>query len=136
MKSIFQYTPDTWKANSKEVFGKDDVPLTADNETYVTQQKVKKWVSKGYTARQIASMWNAGPGEPDAYTGKYSDGSPSVGVNKKYGVKFDVPSYANQVLAYSKEFYGQSKSAPSGVNPIASPLSPTIGQTQNNNQGN
>lgn len=104
MKSIFQFTPDTWKADSKKFFGQE-MPLTADNETYVMSQKVEKWLKEGKTVSQMASMHNAGAGEPDAYTGKFSTGRPSIGVNKKYGVRFDVPGYANKVLKYSKEFY-------------------------------
>lgn len=112
-KSIFQFTPATWKAYSKQIIGKDNLPLTSDNETYVVNEKMKQLIKEGKTIKQIASIWNAGPGEQDAYTGKFSDGSSSVGVNKKYGVKFDVPSYANQVATYAKKFYDQAKSADS-----------------------
>lgn len=107
MKSVFQFTPDTWKNYSKQVFGKE-MPLTPDAETYVVHTKVKGWLEKGYTPKQIASVWNAGPGEPDAYTGKFSDGSPSRGINKKYGVRFDVPSYADKVEKYVSEFTGDT----------------------------
>lgn len=109
-KSIFQFTPDTWKHDAGEFLGNANAPLNADNETFVMKQKVSKEVKAGRTVSQIASMHNAGAGEPDAYTGKFSDGSPSVGINKKYGVKFDVPSYAKKVLAYSKQFYGEKGS--------------------------
>lgn len=115
MKSLFQFTPATWKNYSQQVFGKD-VPISADAETYVVQQKVGKWVDKlsqeGYSQDKIvpmiASMWNAGAGEPDAYTGKFSDGSPSSGVNAKYGVKYDVPSYAKKVTKYTDQFLTQN----------------------------
>jgi hypothetical protein len=124
MKSIFQFTPDTWKKDSMEVFGKE-TPLTPDTETYVAHQKVSKWVKEGKTASQIASMWNAGVGEPDAYTGKFSDGSPSTGVNKKYNQPFNVPAYAKKVLNYSKQFYQekQPQSAPTpSVSTVQSPV--------------
>lgn len=110
MKSIFQFTPDTWKKYAKDILGDENSELNPDNETYVANEKVKKWIQEGKTARQIASMWNAGPGEPDAYSGKFSNGSPSVGINKKYNVKFDVPSYADKVLKYSKEFFNEKSS--------------------------
>lgn len=110
-KSIFQFTLDTWKHDSSSFFGKE-VPLTPDNETYVMKQKVSKWIKEGYTASQIASMHNAGTGEPNAYSGKFSNGSSSIGINKKYGVKFDVPSYAKKVLAYSKQFYTEKTNKP------------------------
>lgn len=114
-KSIFQFEPPTWKRYSREAFGRDNVPMNSDTETYVVQNKVKNWIKKGYKARQIASMWNAGEQEPDAYTGKFSDGSSSTGVNKKYGVKFDVPGYADKVLQYSKKFYEEK----SGQKPVS-----------------
>jgi len=50
-------------------------------------------------------MWNAGTGEPDAWTGKFSNGHPSIGVNKQYGVPFNVPAYASKVQNYAKNFY-------------------------------
>lgn len=124
MKSIFQYTPDTWKSVSKQYFGKE-VPLTADNETYATQQRVKSWLQQGKTVSQIASMHNAGEGEPDAYSGKFSTGKSSVGTNAKYGVGYDVPDYAKKVLAYSKEFYqggSQSQNPAPQQNDAASSL--------------
>lgn len=103
LKSVFQFTPATWRGYSKEVFGKE-MPLTPDNETYVVQQKVAGWVNKGWTTKQIASAWNAGEGEKDAWTGKFTNGSPSKSINKKYNVKFDVPSYANKVESYATSF--------------------------------
>lgn len=103
-KSIFQYTPDTWKHVAQQVYGNPDVPLTADTETNATKVRITKWIKEGKTIPQIASMWNAGEGEPDAYTGKFSTGTSSTGTNKKYGVKFDVPGYAKKVEDYTKQF--------------------------------
>ncbi len=103
MRSIFQFTPDTWKNYSTEVFGKV-VPLDPDAETYVTKQKVSSWLKKGYKPEQILSIWNAGQGEPDAYSGKFSTGKPSKGVNKKYGVAFDVPGYVKKGMGYLNKF--------------------------------
>jgi len=111
MKSIFQFTPDTWKKDAKEVLGNENTPLTPDAETYVMKQKIKQWIKEGKSVSQMASIHNAGNGEPDAYTGKFSDGSSSVGINKKYGVKFDVPNYAKKVLSYSKQFYNGDNSS-------------------------
>ena len=99
MKSIFQFEPTTWKAYSKQVLGKE-VPLTPENESAVTYAKVSEWLDKGHTPDEIASMWNAGPAESDAYTGKFSDGSPSKGINKKYGVQYDVPGYVKKFNDY------------------------------------
>lgn len=114
VKSIFQFTPATWKNYAGKVLGNPDAPLTADNETYVVNEKVKQWIKEGHTAGQIASMWNAGTGEPDAYKGKFSNGKTSIGKNK-YGVKFDVPKYADSVMKYATQFYqaDQSQEPPS-----------------------
>lgn len=109
MKSIFQYTPDTWRQYSKQVFGKE-APLTPDNEVHVTQAKVEEWLKNGLTPQQIFSSWNAGPGEPNAYTGKFSNGHSSIGVNPKYGVKYDVPRYVSKAMSYLDRF---SKETPS-----------------------
>lgn len=106
MASIFQFTPDTWKKDSKEVFGKE-VPITPDAETHVMLSKIKKQLDQGYTPEQILSMHNAGVGEPNAYSGKFSNGHPSIGVNAKYGVRFDVPSYVKKGMKYFQEFSGE-----------------------------
>lgn len=106
-KSIFQFEPATWKQYSKEILGKDNVPMNADTESAVAIGKAKKWLDEGYSPPQIASMWNAGENEPDAYTGKFSDGSSSVGMNKKYGINFDVPGYAKKVDGYTKQIYSK-----------------------------
>lgn len=103
LKSIFQFTPDTWKKDSQQVLGSSDIPLTPDSETAVVLGKVKNWLSQGKTVQQIASMWNAGEGEPDAYTGKFSTGKESVGTND-HGVKYSVPDYVSKVTNYTKEF--------------------------------
>lgn len=110
LKSIFQFTPDTWKKEAQKYLGNANEPLTPDAETTVVSKQVGDWIDKGFTIKQMASMWNAGTGEPDAYTGKFSDGSPSIGINKTYGVKFNVPAYANSVANYATQFYNQSSS--------------------------
>lgn len=102
MKSIFQFTPATWKNYAQQIAGNPNLPLTPDNETRVVAGKVEKWLQEGYKPEQIFSMWNAGTGEPDAYTGKFSDGQPSVGKNK-YGVHYDVPSYVLSGMKHLKQ---------------------------------
>lgn len=106
-KSMFQFTPATWKNYAKQVYGNEHLPLTPENESVVVYRKVEDWVKKGHSLREIASMWNAGVGEPNAHTGKFSNGTSSVGVNKKYGVKFDVPGYADKVEKYANQFYDE-----------------------------
>lgn len=115
--SVFQFEPGTWDNYSKQVFGQV-VPMNADTETHVVQQKVGQWIQddikNGYSpedaANRAASRWNAGAGEPDAYKGKFSDGSPSEGVNAKYGVNYSVPQYVGKFDTYMKQFASGSPS--------------------------
>ena len=100
MKSIFQFTPNTWNNYSQQIYGKQ-MPLNNDNETYVVQQKVLKWIDQGYNTSQIASMWNAGEGNPNAYKEDWR------GTNS-HGVSYDTPAYASGVLNYAKQFYQES----------------------------
>lgn len=96
----YQFTPETWSESSKKYLGQE-IPLekaTPQQQNEVVYKRIKEWKDSGKNVGQIASMWNAGEGEPDAYTGKFSNGQPSVGKNKK-GVSFDVPSYANSVAS-------------------------------------
>lgn len=126
LKSIFQFTPDTWKAYSKQVTGRDDLPLNADHETYVVKEKVKKWIDEGRTTSEIASMWNAGEGKPNAYKENHK------GVNK-FGVAYDTPKYASGVLNYAKKFYeenvkkSQTNSPDQQISQIAQPQQDTSG---------
>lgn len=93
----YQYTHGTWAKDS--VDAGVNVPLeqsSIEDQNKVAYHTIKKWKDAGYNPGQIASMWNAGGGEPDAYTGKFSNGKPSTGVNS-YGVHYDVPAYAKSV---------------------------------------
>ncbi len=111
MASVFQFTPSTWKNYSKQVTGAD-IPISPEAEAFVVHKKIGEWLKKGYEPKQIASMWNAGSGEPDAYKGEFQSkahaGMPSVGVNKKYGVKYDVPGYVSKFDKYFNEFSNPS----------------------------
>lgn len=130
MASIFQFTPDTWKKQAGTFLGNANAPLTADNETEVMTKQVRKWIDDGYTAKQIASMHNAGVGEPNAFTGKFSNGAPSKGVNKKYNVPFNVPTYASSVENYAKQFYAKDfqPQTVSQASPAVSSAGNTSGQ--------
>jgi len=93
----YQYTPDTWNGASK----KYGVNVTLDKATRqqqneVTYKRIKEWKDGGKNVGQIASMWNAGEGKPNAYKEDWR------GVNK-FGVAYDTPAYAEKVaLAYQK----------------------------------
>lgn len=119
MKSIFQFTPGTWKLYAKNALGDENAPLNADNETAVVRHKVAKWIDEGKTTSQIASMWNAGESRPDAYKQNWK------GVNK-FGVKYDTPAYAEKVLSYSKKFYEEKKAAAPGAPSITANSTPPV----------
>lgn len=124
MKSIFQFEPGTWKAYAKQASGNPNLPLTPENESLVAYSKVDDWLKKGYSTSQIASMWNAGEGESNAWEGKFSDGSSSQGTNEKYGVKYDVPGYAQKVSSYAKQFLGEVLSRNQQGTPTSQAQSP------------
>lgn len=102
MKSIFQFTPDTWKLYAKQISGDENLPMTAENEAQVVYHKVNDWLNKGYKPEQIASMWNAGEQRPDAYKQNFK------GVNKKYNVAYDTPAYVKKFSNYIKQFEGEA----------------------------
>lgn len=131
-KSIFQFTPDTWKIYSKQILGKDNEPINNENEAVVVHGKVDNWLKQGYTTEQIASMWNAGEQRPDAYKQGVK------GVNKKYGVAYDTPGYAKKVADYAKQFeLNQGVSTSETGNP-PTPLNQSapglLGETKNETQ--
>ncbi len=87
----YQYTPDTWNGVAKK-YG-INVPLeqaSPRQQNEVTYKRLKEWKDAGYNVGQIASMWNAGEGRPNAYRENWK------GVND-YGVAYDTPAYAKKV---------------------------------------
>lgn len=139
----YQYTPDTWNAVAPQ-YG-INVPIekaTPEQQNAVTYNRIKKWKDNGYDVTQIASMWNAGEGEPNAYTGKFGKdtsthkkGDPSKGVNK-FGAAYDVPAYVTSVgKAYQQikagSQVGQDFSNPSSTQ---SPQFPFVSQANTNQQ--
>lgn len=123
----YQYIPSTWTKQSAAAgvnVPLDKASLADQNKVWYTWAKQKK--DQGYTPGQIISMQNAGEGEPDAYTGKFSNGAPSRGVNKE-GVAFDVPAYSTKVAQKYQQYKSQSTS---GYNPT--PFSKPDGTSQFN----
>lgn len=87
----YQFTPDTWKAYSQEIGL--NVPLeqaSREQQNEVVYKKLKQWKDEGNNIGQVASMWNAGSGKPNAYIEGHR------GVNEQ-GVQFDTPAYAERV---------------------------------------
>jgi len=108
----YQFTPDTWKATAPK-YG-FNVPLeesTLEQQNAVAYHRIKEWKDSGKDVTQIASMWNAGEGEPDAYKGTFSNGKASIGVNK-FGVRYDVPAYAKNIATT----YAELKNGGQGIN--------------------
>ena len=106
--SRYQYSHDTWGKVAKKYLGDENAPLSLENENQATYYRIKEWKDKNKTPAQIASMWNAGEDDPDAYTGVFnSTGKPSVGVND-YGVKYDVPGYVQKVRQAYEQIKGRS----------------------------
>lgn len=111
----YQYTKDTWAADSKAFLGKD-VPLEqADKVTQneVAYKKILSLKKQGYNPGQIASIWNSGSPE---WEGK-------VGVNK-YNVKYDVPKYVDAVATAYQGIKAGSN------DPMLKPTASTVGQEE------
>ncbi len=116
----YQFIKGTWDTAAKKYgvaaeFGK----ATPQQQNEVAYKQLKEWKDKGYNVGQIASMWNAGQGEPDAYKGTFKNGKPSTGKNS-LGVQYDVPGYAKAVATYYQQFKGQG-----GTNSLPKPTTPT-----------
>lgn len=81
-----QFLPSTWRLFSKEIYG-EIREQTPTRERYVAYKKIEKWLQEGYSAYQIALMWNGGtPTEKS-------------GVNR-HGVAYDTKQYAMNVVAH------------------------------------
>lgn len=122
----YQFTAPTWQAASQKYLGQS-VPLnqaTPEQQNQVAYSRVKEWKDAGYNVGQIASMWNAGESEPNAYTGSFSNGNPSTGTNK-FGAKYDVGAYAKSVATAYQTLKqgGQVGADPNNPSSTANPQS-------------
>lgn len=98
----YQFMPDTWQAYAREAgvnapFGS----ATPDQQNEVAYKKIKQWKDQGYNVGQIASMWNAGPGKPNAYV------EGNKGTNTQ-GVAYDTQAYAEKVAKAYQRLKGQT----------------------------
>lgn len=115
----YQYEPGTWAVQSKAAgvnVPLQQATLAQQNQVWYTWAKAQK--DAGKNVGQIASMQNAGEGEPDAYTGKFSNGQPSKGTNPE-GVPFDVPEYAKEVAKTYQQYKSQSGTSGNAADPTA-----------------
>lgn len=100
----YQWEPATWNAMSASAGV--NVPLrqsTLQQQNQVAYTQIKAWKDAGYNVGQIASMWNAGSGAPNAYL------NDNVGTNAE-GVSYNTPAYAEKVAT----LYQQFKNSPQG----------------------
>lgn len=109
LPSRFQYTSGTWKGAAQKYLRDANAPLTPENENKVTYQRIKDWKDKGYKPHEIASMWNAGEGRPDAWKN-------NKGVNS-FGIAYDTPTYVKKVVANFNNNIAAEK-AKSGLNKV------------------
>lgn len=119
----YQFTPATWQAYSQE-FGVN-APFgaaTPDQQNEVAYKKIKQWKDQGYNPGQIASMWNAGVGRPNAYVEGHK------GVNK-FGVEYDTPSYAEKVAQAYQRLKGQTGMQDVPMQPIEKDFLGDVGDT-------
>lgn len=122
----YQFMPDTWNQYATELGIRTPLELSSiEEQNKVAYRKIEQWKQQGFTPAQIASMWNAGPDDPDAYKGTFSNGNPSVGTNSQ-GVQYNVPEYTRKV----SEAYQRLKGQTGGVLPAGGAPIPGMGQGQ------
>lgn len=97
----YQWTEPTWRKHASAAgvstpFGQ----ASPDEQNRVAYTIVKQWKDQGYNPGQIASMWNAGEGRPNAYAEGWR------GTNS-YGVEYDTPAYAEKVARAYQRLKGQ-----------------------------
>lgn len=106
----YQFMPKTWDRYTKEL-GVDakwgQASLAQQNE--VAYKKFKQWKDQGYNVGQIASMWNAGEGRPNAYAENWRKVDPKTGE-----VIFDTPAYAQKVAQEYQRLKTGGQAAPIG----------------------
>lgn len=150
----YQFEPGTWDKLAP-TYGVSGVSLqnaTPSQQNQVAYGQIKAWKDAGYNVGQIASMWNAGEGEPNAYTGTFSNGKPSSstapgGSANGSGVDYDVPGYAKAVANYYQQLKAATPAAPTvaapagqvttgkGISDTASFLNNALDQYQTNGFG-
>ena len=99
----YQFTKDTWDAYAREAgVSSPWGQASLEDQNKVAYNKLKKWKDENYNVGQIASMWNAGPGRPNAYIEGWK------GVNAQ-GVAYDTPTYARRVAENYQKFKAEEQ---------------------------
>lgn len=110
-KGAYQFQEATWKNYAKQVLGDSNSQMTPENQDKVAYGMVKKWKDSGKKPAQIASMWNAGEGRPDAYISHRG----TTTINGKQ-IQYDTPAYAKKVHKYYQEMGAQNPQNRPSVN--------------------
>lgn len=99
----YQFMPETYRSLARKYLGDENAPATPQNQDQLAYKQIKEWKDKGMSPSQIAAAWNAGEGSiaGDAWKNR-------VGVNE-YGVRYDTPSYVNNVMKNFAEIAEQDK---------------------------
>lgn len=92
----YQFMPETYKNYAQKYLGDANAQPSVENQNKIAYSFVKEKKDAGYNPAQIASMWNAGEGKPDAYKENYR------GTNAE-GVSYDTPAYSAKVSQYYKQ---------------------------------
>lgn len=102
----YQFMPETYKTYARKYLGDEKAPADMANQNKIVYSFIKEKKDAGFNPSQIASMWNAGEGRPNAYKEGFK------GTNAK-GVSFDVPGYAMKVSNFYRELSGNTAQASS-----------------------
>lgn len=115
----YQFLKSTWDSASQKYLGQT-IPwksATREQQNEVAVKQINDWIQSGKATNvgQIASMWNAGEGNPNAYL-QGKSGTNSSGVN------YNVSNYAKKVAEEYQKIKDQSGipgyAAPNQVTPI------------------
>lgn len=106
-----QWQAPTWKAQAQDILGDANAAMTPDNQSVVAQGTIRKLISQGKNAAQIAAIWNSG-----SDTGWEN----KVGTTTINGqqIHYNVPQYVKDVTDLYQQNKAQSGSA-GGLTPVA-----------------
>jgi hypothetical protein len=107
----YQFMPSTYRNYAQKYLGNASAQPTVENQNRIAYSFIQDKKTQGYNPAQIASMWNAGEGRPDAYKQNWK------GVNSK-GVSYDTPAYVRKVSQYYQQFKEPLASQSNYVEPV------------------
>lgn len=99
-----QWQDATWAAQAKDVLGDANAPKTKDNQSIVAQGTIRKLISQGKNAAQIAAIWNSG-------SDKGWEDKVGTTTIKGKEIPYNVPKYVKSVTDLYQKYKGE---APTG----------------------